>query len=73
MSKVSIRQERLDRGGYTSRGQYFGVGPTLYVVQVDGEDVGHVRAKGNFESRASVLQRVKDAVQKHGSKAHYRW
>lgn len=72
--RVSLRTVRLNSGGYDSRGQYFGVGPTVYAVVVDGDEVGHVRAKGSYETRERVLERVGHAINVYGTKsAKHMW
>jgi hypothetical protein len=57
--KVSLRKLHVNRQGYTSNGQYFGVGPTLYEIVVDGDGIGAIRANNNYESKESVLARAK--------------
>ena len=43
--KVSVRRERLNSGGYTSDGVYFGIGSPLYFIQdEDGIHDDYVRA-----------------------------
>ena len=52
---ITVDRERLDRGGYTSSGRYFGVGEPLYAWWSEelGEG-GHVRAKNAKEAREKV-------------------
>lgn len=43
--RVYVRRERLNQGGYTSRGCYFGTGEPLYfITDYDGLHSDHVRA-----------------------------
>lgn len=44
---IRIVREHLDAGGYTRHGQYFGLGPKLYLIVTD-EDQIHVRAPGAY-------------------------
>lgn len=71
--KISLKEIRLNKGGYDSRGGYFGVGPKLYQVEADGEYVGNVRAKGNFETKAKIIERVKAAIATYGNRGSSYW
>jgi hypothetical protein len=52
---VDVERVRLNRGGYDSRGRYWGVGEPLYSVYVDATGrYTHVRAKSAKEARAKV-------------------
>jgi hypothetical protein len=57
--KISLRKLHVNRQGYTSNGQYFGVGPQLYEITVDGDGIGVIRANHNSESKESVAERAK--------------
>lgn len=73
--KVSLRKHTINRQGYDTNGKYFGVGPAVYCVTVDGEDIGFVRTRVG-ESKNSVTHRVKTAVESTGGdlrKASFRW
>ena len=71
--KLTLARIRLDSGGYDSNGRYYGIGPAVYDVNVDGETVGQVRAKNNFETKMTVTERVRMAIDRHGSRAASRW
>lgn len=56
--KVRLVRVRLNRGGYDSRGRYFGVGAPLYRFETDdGEIHGYVRARDRQHARLEVLKR----------------
>lgn len=72
--KITLARRRLDSGGYDSGGRYYGGGPPLYDVTADGEVIGQIRARHNFETKTQTTDRVKEAIEKRGSgKAHYSW
>jgi hypothetical protein len=56
---ITVDRERLDRGGYTSGGRYFGAGEPLYQWwhEASGEG-GHVRARNAKEARAKAEQEI---------------
>lgn len=63
--KLRVVRERLNRGGYTSRGQYFGVGEPLWSYDAflegqpgsdDYERTGHMRAPTKAEARAKIIE-----------------
>ncbi len=58
---VYLKREPLNRGGYTSRGQYFGIGAPLYRWSVDftnGDyDGGHVRGATREAAMAKVREK----------------
>lgn len=45
VGKISVRRERLNSGGYTADGTYFGVGSPLYFVQ---DEDGHCLPHGHY-------------------------
>jgi len=56
---VTIRRERLNSGGYTSLGQYFGRGEKLWSYQVDWLDKvkdGYVRAPTTTDAKRQVME-----------------
>lgn len=53
-SKIRVRREPLNRGGYTRTGVYFGTGQPLFFV--DGPDV-HIRARNRDHAIAQVRER----------------
>ena len=72
--RISLQRIRLNSGGYDSNSRYWGIGPPLYNVTIDGEVAGQIRAKHNFESKEATTTRVKEAIGKRGAeKAHYSW
>ena len=51
---LDVERVRLDRGGYTSSGRYFGIGPKLYRVTSPYLDIDlYVRAKDAQAARDS--------------------
>ena len=61
---LELRRERLDSGGYTKRGEYFGVGAPLYYWsfwnrKTNEEDSGHVRAHSRAEAKERILYTLK--------------
>lgn len=49
--RVYVRRERLNSGGYTSDGCYFGVGePLYYITDYDGVHGDYVRASCRAEA-----------------------
>jgi hypothetical protein len=55
--KVSVRKERLNMGGYTTDGVYFGSGEPLYFVQdEDGIYDHHFRAS----CREDAIEKARD-------------
>jgi hypothetical protein len=60
--RLFTERVRLDRGGYTSSGRYFGTGAPLYrVSDADGHIDEYVRASSAAEARRKIMQ-------KHGMK-----
>jgi hypothetical protein len=57
--KISLRRIHLDRQGYTREGHYYGVGPALYEITVDGDGIGTIRAQNNFENKESIAARAR--------------
>ncbi len=61
--KLNARRLHLNRGGYDSRGRYYGVGAPLYEVESkesggpDGGLYGHVRARSAAEAKREALER----------------
>ena len=51
--KTSISRERLNSGGYTSSGQYFGGGEPLFYFY-NRDSWGHVRAKDREAAKAKL-------------------
>jgi hypothetical protein len=61
--RVSISRVYLNGGGYTSRGEYFGVGAPLHFAQNDSDSISfHLRAYDRADAVAEVLRRYPDAV-----------
>lgn len=53
---VHLERLKLNRGGYTSAGRYFGVGAPLFEYANDDYSIhGHVRAKDRTAAKAEVL------------------
>jgi len=53
--KFRLYRERLDAGGYTRWGQYFGVGEPLYCFHDDAQDyMGFVRGATRDDAKAAV-------------------
>lgn len=56
--KVSIRHERLNQGGYTRDGVYFGLGPRLYFMQdEDGHFENYFRATDR-EDAVAIARKI---------------
>jgi hypothetical protein len=60
---VYLAREYLNRQGYTSRGQYFGVGEPLYVYEAGDTrggfiKHGHVRARTRAEAKMKVREKL---------------
>lgn len=59
--RISVTRIRLNAGGYTSRGEYYGVGmPLFHVVSNDDEVNYQMRAADRSEALASVRHRYPD-------------
>lgn len=61
---ITWERERLDRGGYTSGGRYFGIGAPLYRVEVDDGQTWreyYIRASGQKDVR-DLAKRGAEAV-----------
>lgn len=55
MARLRAERVRLDRGGYTRSGRYFGTGAPLYLVTDDEGDIHeYVRAASAVEARQKV-------------------
>lgn len=53
--RVYVRRERLNQGGYTSYGCYFGIGkPLYYITDYDGVHSDYIRAS----CRAEALEKA---------------
>lgn len=59
--KFALRREKLDQGGYTSRGQYFGVGAPLFRYSGEGLENGtevyiddYIRARDHKDAKAKI-------------------
>ena len=60
--KIYLTRVRLNSGGYTSTGQYFGIGAPLYHYQNDEGDIyDYVRAYDRQDAKQRVLARYPDA------------
>lgn len=56
--KIYIERVRLDRGGYDSRGQYWGVGEPLYRYGDDSGAIdGYVRAHDRKDAKERIRYR----------------
>ncbi len=52
---IYLERQRLDRGGYTGRGQYFGQGAPLFMFEDErGEFYGHVRAPDRKTAKEKI-------------------
>ena len=61
--RVYLTRERLDRGGYTSWGQYFGLGVPLYRFSTDdGEIDGWVRAADREKAKEKIWRDYPRAI-----------
>lgn len=59
--RISLCRIRLNAGGYTSRGVYFGVGmPLFYFISADDEVMGHIRAVDRADAIAQIRHRYPD-------------
>lgn len=61
---LELRREYLDSGGYTKRGEYFGVGAPLYYWafwnrETNDEDSGHIRAYSRADAKEQILANLK--------------
>jgi hypothetical protein len=63
---VRIVREFLDAQGYTRHGQYFGLGPKLYLIVTDESQI-HVRAPGAY-ALARWCRALTSAEQLHAAK-----
>lgn len=55
--RVSVTRERLNSGGYTRQGVYFGVGSPLYFFQdEDGAHSDYIRASDRQDAIEQVRQ-----------------
>lgn len=57
---VSLRRVRLNAGGYDALGNYWGVGPRLYIVVPEDQpqaDTWHVRAYNRSKAKDLVRAR----------------
>jgi hypothetical protein len=64
--KVSVKRERINQGGYTSDGVYFGIGSPLYFMQdEDGFYDGYFRASDREEAVEIARQRYPKAKIRH--------
>jgi hypothetical protein len=60
--KVSVTRERLNQGGYTRDGIYFGVGQSLYFMQDEDCFYGiHFRASDRTEAVEIARERYPNA------------
>jgi len=60
--KLYLERIRLNRGGYTSRGQYFGVGQPLYrVTDEEGSIDHHIRARDRADAKTVVREMYPNA------------
>lgn len=60
--KVSVTRERLNQGGYTRDGVYFGIGQPLYYMQdEDGFDQQYFRATDRTEAVEIARERFPNA------------
>lgn len=50
---MSLTRVRINRGGYTSDGRYFGVGAPLFAYD-NGDSWGHVRASTRAAAKAQI-------------------
>lgn len=67
---VWLERERLDRGGYTSHGEYFGVGAPLFRFSIEGIDRDeHIRA-ADRESAKAKIRRAYPGVRFHDERHH---
>lgn len=59
MEKIALERIRLDAGGYTRGGRYFGTGEPLWSYEVDlgGRVVhGYIRATSRGKAREAVAE-----------------
>lgn len=58
----SVREVRINKSGYDSRGQYWGIGKKLYEWTSDTEFRGYTASSGHFraDSREDAKQRIRD-------------
>lgn len=65
--KVYLKKVRLNQGGYTDSGQYFGIGSPLYYYEpVEGSqslgDSGYIRAKNRDHAKKMVTTFIPNAT-----------
>ncbi len=60
--RIYLQRERLDQGGYTSSGRYFGRGAPLYrYYDYDGDVDGHVRGSDRESAMSAVRKMIPSA------------
>lgn len=61
--KIYLRRMRINRGGYTDKGQYFGIGLPLYCASFEYGSNGYVdetiRATDRYDAKQIVLAKFK--------------
>ncbi len=58
-SKLRTNLIRLDRGGYDSRGRYYGVGQKIYAVtDKEGDQLAIVRARSASDAKKDVAEQL---------------
>jgi len=63
-SRFHIERVRLNRGGYSDAGRYFGVGaPVFEVFDKEANEYGAVRAR----DKKAALAEAEFAIERHGS------
>jgi hypothetical protein len=72
-AKFYLYRVRLNRGGYTDTGYYYGVGRPLYCfVSADGADGACIRANDREAAKARVRARIIDGGFGHPTAEFYR-
>jgi hypothetical protein len=63
--KVWLRQVRINRQGYSDRGDYYGVGQPLYLAQWDDGEEFHydyIRAANRADAKEKVRDKIEGAT-----------